>query len=470
VTLTIEYADLGKLGGQLGRGGQAVVWEAPDLNLPDAPGALVYKQYKKPPSSGDELRKIVARRTKLSGVDRDRLDERTTWPLRVVERGGVPQGIIMRRIPAEFGDQVKQHSTGKMTWKPREVLFLFVDPVRLSGPVIGRQVPTWEQRLTVCRDFAEMLDFYHERVGVVFGDINPKNELYRLADTSSVMFIDCDGARLMSQAAHNVQLNVDDWLPPEGGALNRLTDRYKFGLFVRRALLPGAFASTKTDPAAISAVLDPAGVDLLTRAIGKGMDPASRPSAHEWWRYFSGLLGDPVDPPVLTVADLDRSFVAEGMAVELRWQATAATTLDVVVNGKTTSVDARQGGGVLPLWLDRTTHVTVTAANSLGADTRTLGPVAVIPPPDVLRTPVVLPELPQFAEFAGTLLRTTLPRPPDVVLPVRFDPSAGMAAGADRGFDWPSFDVARFPFDLDDLLLGGPPLVEGLLTNSEETK
>ncbi|MEV7095925.1 hypothetical protein AB0M80_24060 [Amycolatopsis sp. NPDC051045] len=469
MTLTIEGADLGKLGDQLGRGGQAVVFEAPDVHLPDVPGPLVFKEYKKPPNSGDELRKIVLQRDKLSAVDRARLDAYTTWPLRVVERAGVPCGVLMRRIPAEFGEQVKDCYTGATKWKPCEVQFLFVDPDRLGGPLVGRRVPTWEQRLTICRDFAGMLEFYHERVNAVFGDINPKNELYRLDGTPSVMFIDCDGVRLMSQGASNVQLNVDDWRPPEGGSLNRLTDRYKLGLFVRRSLLPGARASIATDPVAIAGVLDGEGVDLLTRAIAKGADPRQRPSPYEWWRYFSLLLGDVLDPPTLTQAYVDRSFVAEGLTVGLHWQATDAVTLDIVAGGRTTSIDARQGGGVVPLRLDRTTHVTVTAVNPMGVDTRVLDPVAVIPPPNVLGTPIAMPELPRVAALVDTLPRPALPQLPDVVLPERFSPLLGSTTEPGSRFDWPDFEVAGFPLDLNDLLLGGPSLVEELLTDSEET-
>ncbi|SFR22904.1 hypothetical protein SAMN04488564_106408 [Lentzea waywayandensis] len=466
MTSAVEYSDLGQLGAQLGRGGQAVVWDAPNAKVPGVSAPLVYKEYKQAPPSGAELRKIVGLRAKLSGADLDRLNELTTWPLRVVERAGVACGILMRRIPAEFGAEIPVLSTGGTKWIPREVQFLFIPPDRLGGPRIGWQVPTWEQRLGICRDFAELLDFYHERLEVVFGDINPKNELYRLDGRPSVMFIDCDGVRSMSQVARNVQLNVDDWQPPERGPLTRLSDRYKFGLFVRRTLLPDKLTSTATDPAAIASVLDRTGTDLLTRAITKTADPKQRPSAGEWLTYFRRLLGEDIDPPVLIETELDRSFVALGNPVQLRWRATDAVTLDVVVDGKKTSVDARPGSGVVQLWPDRTTHIAVTAANSLGTDSRVVGPVAVIPPPDVLRTPVVLPDLPPVTEFMGSLPRTSLPDLPDVVPRARLDPFDVAPAG--RGFGWPALDVARFPFDLNELLLGGPPL-DGLLANSEET-
>jgi hypothetical protein len=55
------------------------------------------------------------------------------------------------------------------------------------------------------------------------------------------------------------------------------------------------------------------------------------------------------------------------------------------------------------------------------------------------------------------------------VLPDRFDPLFGAPAEPGSRFDWPDFDIAGFPFDLNDLLLGGPSLVGELLADSEET-
>ncbi|WP_424183591.1 hypothetical protein ACOBQX_16530 [Actinokineospora sp. G85] len=418
-----------------------------------------------PVSAMADLKRLVALRLKLSDADRDYLDERSTWPLRVVKSGGVAVGILMRRIPADFGDLVTSHATRSLQWSLREVSFLFIDPARLGGAKIGRQVPTWEQRFRVCRDFAELLDFYHRRLRVVFGDINARNELYRLDGGSSVLFIDCDGVRPIG-AVLSGQLNAPDWDPPGNGPLGLFTDRYKFGLFVLRTLNPGAQSSVRRDPAGASGVLDVEGLALLSRALDPRGDPQDRPSAETWWRYFSKALGDSVDPPVLTSLRLGREFVAQGEPVELQWVIQDAKTFDVVVNGLVTSYDASAGSGSTPIWLDRSTAtITVTAANQIGETSQTLGPVAVIPPPPpVDHVPIALPLMPQVQGPPVALPQLAYPRMPELVLPAM--PAAGPGAD-ERSFTWPDLALATFPFDLTDLLLGGPALDVGLFTEPE---
>jgi hypothetical protein len=465
--VTVDLADLGQLGGQLGRGGEATVHEAPGMRLPDASGPLVYKKYKAVPSRPDELRRIVQLRAGLSSVERDYLDERTTWPLRLVESGGSVVGILMRRIPDQFGDRITSKATGSLDWSIREVSFLFVDPVRLGGSKVNRQVPVWDQRLSVCRDFAELLDFYHRNLQVVFGDINARNELYRLDGSPSVMFIDCDGVRTVG-STHSGQLNAPDWEPPGGRAtpLDLLTDRYKLGLFVLRALTPGAQTSIRRDPQAAAGVLDVAGVALLTRALDPRPDAQDRPTAEEWWRYFSKLLGDPVDPPVLTSVRLACDYVLEGQPALLHWAADNALTIDVTVNGRTTTFDATAGTGMAPVVVDRSTaRIDVVAANRLGADASSVGPVAVIPPPRIDPLPLLMPALPRLDDPDFEVPEPVLPRVPEFVLPAVPGPVGPRVI--EQPFNWPGVDVAPFPYDLADLLLGGPDPLAGLLTDSE---
>jgi hypothetical protein len=465
--ITVDLADLGKLGAQLGRGGEATVHEAPSAHLPDVSGPLVYKKYKTPPSRQDELRRIVQLRAGLSAVERDYLDARTTWPLRLVESGGVVTGILMRRIPEQFGDRITSAATGSLEWSLREVSFLFIDPARLGGPKVGRQVPGWDQRLTICRDFAELLDFYHRRLQVVFGDINARNELYRLDGPPSVMFIDCDGVRTIG-SVHTGQLNAPDWEPPGGRAtpLGLFTDRYKLGLFVLRALTPGPQTSTRTDPQGAAAVLDAAGLDLLTRALDPSPCAQDRPAAEEWWRYFSLLLGDPVDPPVLTSVRLARDYVLAGEPAALHWAADNALTVDVTVNGRTTTFDATAGHGVARVDVDHSTaRIDVVATNRLGEDATSVGPLAVIPPPQVQPLPLLVPDLPRLDDPGFEVPAPALPRVPELVLPSVPGPAGPRAV--EQRFDWPGTDVAPFPFDLTDLLLGGPDPLAGLLHDPE---
>lgn len=467
--VSVDLADLGQLGAQLGRGGEATVHEAPGVRLPDISDPLVYKRYKKPLSQPDELRRIVMLRAGLPEAERDYLDERSAWPLRLVESRGAVVGILMRRIPAQFGDRIKSQATGSLDWSIREVSFLFIDPARLGGAKVGRQVPDWDQRLTVCRDFAELLDFYHRRLRVVFGDINARNELYRLDESPSVMFIDCDGVRDVNSAPGG-QLNAPDWEPPGGRStpLDVFTDRYKFGLFVLRALTPGPQASTRRDPRGAAPVLDAVGLALLTRALDPGPQVRDRPTAEEWWRYFSALLGDPVDPPVLTSVRLECEYVLEGQPALLHWAADNAVTIAVTANGRTTTIDATAGRGVAAVAVDRSAYrIDVVATNRLGQDVSSVGPVAVIPPPRIDPLPLLVPDLPALDDPGFAIPEPVLPRVPELVLPAVPGP-VGPREVAQR-FDWPGVDVAPFPFDLTDLILGGPDPLAGLLNDSEGT-
>ncbi|OLR91456.1 hypothetical protein BJP25_01060 [Actinokineospora bangkokensis] len=426
----------------------------------------MYKRYKTPPVQPAMLREVVALRSRLDQADREFLDERTTWPLRVVHSGGSVVGILMRRIPEPFGDRTISAGTRTLAWELREVSFLFIDPTRLTGAKLNRKPPTREQRLAVCREFAELLDFFHTRLQVVFGDINARNELYRLDGPPSVMFIDCDGVRPVGAVADD-QLNAPDWEPPRGTQLGLLSDRYKFGLFVLRALNPGEQVSTKRDPRGAAGHLDAEGYALLCRALDEDPGHQDRPTAHDWWRYFSRLLGEPVDPPELTELRLDRGFVVQGQPVQLHWRAENAKILDVVVGGKITSFDATAGSGTVPLWLDRSAHrVDVLAINRLGESSGSVGPVAVIPPPTIDHLPVALPEVPQVAGPPVELPVPTFTPLPDLRLPAV--PGTSGPLGTPKPFSWPALPPTSFPYDLTDLLLGGPAPHDELFARPEE--
>src|SRR5882757_5254838 len=81
-SVSIEREHLGDLGAPLGRGAQAVVCELPSLSLPDAPGPLVYKEYRTPIGSPNDLRGIVSGRLALDPGRRAVHDETTVWSLR----------------------------------------------------------------------------------------------------------------------------------------------------------------------------------------------------------------------------------------------------------------------------------------------------------------------------------------------------------------------------------------------------
>ncbi len=447
----IVPSDLGKLGAQLGKGGEATVFDLPDLTYPDVRGPLVYKRYQRPHDSPQSLHRVVASRNALDDATRAKLDAMTAWPVRVVEENGHAVGIVMPRIPDPYFDLVDRNAGPKKSL--REVQNLFIDPARAQR--FGRPAPTEEQRLRICRDFAGGLAFLHRELKIVVGDVNPKNAVFRLDAEPMVLFLDCDAVRPTSIVATVKQLNFPDWEPPEGGALNRTTDHYKLGLFILRSLSPGAGSSVNTDPAA-AASLDPEGLAMLRRAVGRV--PADRPTAREWEVYLRRLLGESLVPPRLGEVRLDRTFVLTGQPVVVEWEARDSTEVEITAGSWSARADARRCRGTTSVVPTGSGWIDVRAVNNLGADHRRVGPVTVVAPPEVQPLPVPMPQVPWPLLGQAGPPRAVLPPLPAVdVRPMA--PDAFTKGG--RKPSLPSVPVpfgAGFPFDLQAMLTEAPEL------------
>jgi len=284
----VTTAQLGKLGGFIAQGGQARIYHAPGLTLADAPGPLVFKEYKPGHEPPHGLRKLVAIRNGLDPAERARLAQFAAWPLRVVQDGAQIRGVVMPLIPPAFTQDRKLPGTGKRSSGPREVQNLFISPDRAS--LVGIPLPGLAERLAICRDLAAALHFVHKR-NLVFGDLNAKNELYRTGAKPRVMLVDCDGIRIKGNMAVVAQLNAPDWDPPER-LLTQQSDLYKYGLFVLRCLGTGDQLSTTRDPRRADPALNGYGKQLLRAALSAV--PGERTTAQQWGRYFDGK------PPVPT--------------------------------------------------------------------------------------------------------------------------------------------------------------------------
>lgn len=278
----IDRTDIAGALQPLGKGGQAKVYSVEGLTLHDVPGQVVFKEYKKGQVSPHGLRSIVSVRSKMDVTDRAELDALTAWPCRLVRHGPDVCGVLMPRIHESFFQQ-RILPSGKSVNDPREVQNMFVDPglaERLGMPLLSLV-----DRLTICRDLARALSFLHANE-LVFGDINARNELFRVGQDPAVMLVDCDAARKVGSAAVVRQLSAPDWDPPEGGtALSSKTDVYKLGLFVLRTLSPGPMASTARDPSRADDLLEGDGPTMLRRATSKVAK--ERPSAAEWQAYLT---------------------------------------------------------------------------------------------------------------------------------------------------------------------------------------
>ncbi|WP_204010289.1 protein kinase [Virgisporangium aurantiacum] len=284
----LSRADLGRIGDKLGAGGQAVVYRLPDLRLPDDRRELAYKEYRPGHAPPVGMKAIVSKRTGLTATNRAKLDSIAVWPVRAVRDGDRNCGVVLPVIPAEFFQSRRLPGSGASSRDPREVQNLFVAPSLAER--VGMPLVPLKHRYAICRDLADALAFLH-RHGVVFGDINAKNVLFRKATRATVMLVDCDAVRFRGSAAVTRQLNAPDWEPPEGGGvLTEATDLFKLGLAVLRVLNPGAQASTSRDPRRADPLLTIGkGRELLRAALSA--DPRQRPAAVQWRNYFADLAG-----------------------------------------------------------------------------------------------------------------------------------------------------------------------------------
>lgn len=388
----LTEADLGPLGPMIASGGQARIYELPNLTLPDVRGPLVYKKYKQGKGPMHSIRPIVALRSDLVAepAKLSFLDSLTAWPIRQVsDANGAVLGLVLARIPGPFFEDLRLPS-GAVDNTPREIQYLFIRPdkaMRLHLPT-----PTPNERLSVCRDFAGALAFLHDELRVAFGDINPRNAVFRVNAEPTVMLIDCDAVRKIGQSSAMPQLNAPDWDPPEGtGTLGVPTDLYKLGLFVLRCLTPGDFSSINRDPRPAASVLDQRGMGLLNKALLG--DPVERPSAQQWHRYLRRALGEALSPPVLTKVTLDRTIVAAGESATLTWAADEADVLELTGPGlpRPISVSAAAGSGSVAVQPVRTGRITVTVRNQLGSDETLTDPVFVYDVASFEDIPVPMP-------------------------------------------------------------------------------
>ena len=282
----LQRARLGRLD-QFAQGGQGRVYHAPDLTLDDAPGPLVFKEYKDKRISINGLDRMASFRQRLSDYDLAALDVIANWPIRVVEgAAGEAAGVVLPLIQPEFFHELRRPN-GSVSRRPRDGQYLAQPRERCDR--VGIPLVGMGDRYRFCRDFAFAIGFMHKR-DVCLGDISFGNVTYALDLQPCVYLVDCDAFRLRGQAPVVPQFHTPDWVPPEGSNVQSTrTDLYKLGLFVLRALTPRALSAQNRDPSWADRALDPRGRVLLRRALGPD-DNDSRTSAKEWYTYFNDAL------------------------------------------------------------------------------------------------------------------------------------------------------------------------------------
>ncbi|WP_326798101.1 DUF4189 domain-containing protein [Streptomyces sp. NBC_01808] len=272
------------LGRRLGQGGQGTVHQVTNKKVNTSQGDgwdAVYKEYAPavlPQLDVTALEALVG----LTAAQGRWLCERTAWPAAVVRQQGITCGFLMRAVPDRFMFTLQrlQGSTGTSR-RLANMEYLLNDDAYVAG--IGLVISE-RDRLLLLADLADTLDRLHA-LGIVIGDLSPKNLLFATGPRPGCFLIDCDAVRLHGATALP-QAETPDWEIPAGEEkATRAGDAYKFALLAVRLL---ARDQTSTDPAALSSLSPELG--RLARA-GLDRDPAARPAPGQWAAPLTSASG-----------------------------------------------------------------------------------------------------------------------------------------------------------------------------------
>lgn len=271
----VPRLDIGTLGRgpDLGRGGQGRVSAVSGLLIDSRwPAALkIYASSVAGALDASALGAIAGFPATLDRRDRAWLLENTAWPAVIAEDRGTVCGFLMRVIPQPYYFDFRTQTQGKLQ-KPADVAFLLNSDQYVSRS--GLQV-TDHDRLALLENLAATLSRLH-RLGVVVGDLSPKNVLFSLRGTPSCFLIDCDAMLVRGRTVLR-QVHTPDWeLPPGEPIATPAADAYKFGLLAIRLFARDQSSHDQMLLAMVSAELG------RLAASSQNQDPSQRPSPELW--------------------------------------------------------------------------------------------------------------------------------------------------------------------------------------------
>lgn len=274
------------------------------------------------------MEQSVDLRLAMDPADRAELDRFSTWPLASVEDGGATVGVLMPLIPPDFFVTTRPKS-GLSERKVFEFSYLSASDRYVANLGIDRSAADDSLvRLAFAAQLSYVLGLLH-KYGVVYGDLSLKNVAIA-TNPPRLMLLDCDASAAVSDTGRH-QLHSPFFTPPEcagGRQQDPQTDVYKLGLCIMRGLVTGAGVTQLMDPSALTAILDPAGVDLITRAVSP--DRSRRPTAKELFGYFVDTVRAAAQPPVLHQVGLSRTVLMRGRDVVVTWSADNASRIRIV--------------------------------------------------------------------------------------------------------------------------------------------
>ena len=279
MTRTLSIEQLGGLGTELGRGGQARVIQLGGEYSTHV--AKLYHSELRPPAQA--LAAVIDWRDTLTARQQELIDARTSWPTAMLsDLRGDNIGVMLPAIPRAYFAELQVGGRPKI--RPRELGYL-LNPKKSSD--LGVPPPDLHGKMRVCRAWLSIFDVLDSH-GIVFGDISMRNLLWCPDDDGDGYLIDCDTAQTDPPLSPSPWTR--DWDDPsvEANAMPQqadlASDRYKLTLAVYRTIVGHPSerpASTMPEiRAAIPEPVPDAFAGLLLA--GSGPDRAARPSPADW--------------------------------------------------------------------------------------------------------------------------------------------------------------------------------------------
>jgi Protein kinase domain len=403
--MPVEFDRLGPMT-EIAAGGVGTVYRLASFRLPGHTGALAFKDVHPAPKltgaqRAEAIRSMetaVALRDAMAPADQAALDEYTAWPLLTVERGGSTVGIVMPLLPDDFfvtarppGAPSKRRVFEFAYLSPTDNFMknLGVDRTPMNDPLV---------RLSLNAQLAFAVALLHKH-GIVYGDLSLKNAAVA-ANPPRLKLLDCDAAAALTDLTRK-QMHSPNFKPPEIANNSQTrqdleTDAYKLGLCMLRSLVTGQGVTQLKDPQELARTnaLDPAGVDLVTRALSAVR--TDRPTAKELCLYLQRTVLAQANPPRIRAAALNRQAMPRGTDVVVSWSVEGATSVRILgPNGLV--VDIAQPDGhprgytITP---PASGEILVEAANRYGSEQLLAGYVSLYDLPDVVWPPLPRPNIP----------------------------------------------------------------------------
>ena len=190
-------------------------------------------------------------------------------------------GLVLPRIPTSF-----YRSPGD----PREMEVLLCDDSRMRN--IPCEPPSWRERLAIALDCAEYMTFVHRQLGMIVGDVNHRNELWRAGRQPASYWIDCDSYRIANTTSSAASITSPGWSDPRSPRASSVdSDHYKLALLIYRMLVQHPNVEPRPDriDVHLGKKVGKAVLDCAQEAATAGR--GGRPEAARWIDVLRAELG-----------------------------------------------------------------------------------------------------------------------------------------------------------------------------------